>query len=851
MIPVMKSKGYATLRLPELTGGINARDPKGNIKDNQLSSLNNLIPLAGVLRSRPGFKGISYSESAALPKTDQVSGFYDGAGMFSTAKTHYIKVDYLLKDTYEKTSSGYVSTGVGARKVQGVYVVHNKCVRSPMSTYGGCLNIFLLTENGELLRVYMNDQKNPGATDRKNPADGYYNYDTTHYFAFAARPKISGGLGLFLFFGGNPDADGVETMRMYELQHFKDSAEKDKTPSTSKDPYLYAFERVYSTDFYRPTILINGKGDSFFSLPAALTAEMAPASNFESFNMFYNGFSASFMTDGDYYAQSAGGTEWMGSNSFTIPTAVATVTKNGTQVLEHAFTIDLTDVKGRNHKITIDAGTTSKTAKMNLSGTANLSGEYTVLISLEFQKQTTIVRFFYTIDATSPSWNRLVLARCISNNLIFSGRAPETGNEDKLAKMRGCTWFGGTAGLYGGTRLFLWGNPDEPNVIRWSDVDEPFYFPEGNYVAVGDQTPVTSLQHEANMLVIFKRDSMYYTTYTDNSDNTTAQDVQNGAVVDIAALSAIFPITQIHNSVGCDLPGSIQLCNNRLVWATSGGKVYFLAAASPTSETNVYELSYPVEPLIKDAIGDNRRNYEALQKRVFSADCDGYYTLYVNNKAFLMNYTDSGFRYYYNYAKGEKVKSGISWFYETVFPQTNELKWFITGVSNATATLSPIAALTVNGKPGLLIEHCVDNGSCSYFAPEVTVSVENETDSCQEVTDVSRANINGIETAARTRTFEGEFTTKYFDLDELNRQKRVEQIYLAVRPITNCTVTVSLLSDTLCIDLPPKELFLSDGREEHTLHFRNLLHGVNRFAIKVRVSGLCALRQITLKYKAN
>ena len=64
-------------------------------------------------------------------------------------------------------------------------------------------------------------------------------------------------------------------------------------------------------------------------------------------------------------------------------------------------------------------------------------------------------------------------------------------------------WYGGsTGGISGGSFLFMAGA--EPNKLIWSDVDNPLYFPENNYLRVGsDSEKITKLAKMGNNLVIF------------------------------------------------------------------------------------------------------------------------------------------------------------------------------------------------------------------------------------------------------------------------------------------------------------------------------------------------------------
>ena len=66
------------------------------------------------------------------------------------------------------------------------------------------------------------------------------------------------------------------------------------------------------------------------------------------------------------------------------------------------------------------------------------------------------------------------------NNLTITASKASSGDMAKICGMRFNTWYGGDAsGLRGGTRLFVSGNPEYPNLVHWSDVNNPLYFPRG------------------------------------------------------------------------------------------------------------------------------------------------------------------------------------------------------------------------------------------------------------------------------------------------------------------------------------------------------------------------------------
>lgn len=253
-----------------------------------------------------------------------------------------------------------------------------------------------------------------------------------------------------------------------------------------------------------------------------------------------------------------------------------------------------------------------------------------------------------------------------NNNLVIKvPYIPDNRDEmrKKLFNMTQCTWFGGaSAGLKGGTRLFLCGNKNEKEkaLVMWSGLNEPLYFSENTYFYVGDSTQaVTGFGKQSDMLVIFKERGagMYYTQYVRN-ENITAQDLINQKVIDYSASNVYFPLIAIHDTIGCDIPSSIQLCRNRLVWANSDGKVYTLVSNNQYSERNVYCVSDMIGNKLKQKFID----LEDLNN-VFSADWEGHYLLFIDNSVFVMDYESYGYVYIASHTKTEDAQKKIPWWY--------------------------------------------------------------------------------------------------------------------------------------------------------------------------------------------
>lgn len=157
------------------------------------------------------------------------------------------------------------------------------------------------------------------------------------------------------------------------------------------------------------------------------------------------------------------------------------------------------------------------------------------------------------------------------------------------------TWYGGDRSTTaGGTRLFLGGG----NAVMWSAVGNPLYFPTSAYALVGDpDEPLTAFGKQGDQLVLFKQHSLYGVEYV-SSQAATAEDIEQGIRVDVTA-TAQFPITPLHAQIGCDLPQTIALLGNRLVWACTDGKVYSLDTSGKLSQRTVSCISQPIRPLLQ------------------------------------------------------------------------------------------------------------------------------------------------------------------------------------------------------------------------------------------------------------
>ena len=371
----------------------------------------------------------------------------------------------------------------------------------------------------------------------------------------------------------------------------------------------------------------------------------------------------------------------------------------------------------------------------------------------------------------------------ISNNLEVIASKTRDEGMDKICSMRFCTWFGGDKnGIQGGPRLFVGGHRLFPNLIYWSDADNPLYFPENNFAYIGDAGQfVTAFAKQGEKLIIFKESEVYYATYT--SGSRVSKYLLDGSVIDATSNEAGFPVSPIHPSVGCDCPETIQLCGNRLVWATSSGRVFALNPANQYSENSVIEISGAVQQQLK-SIGST-----ALKSAV-SADYCGHYILLAGNDAFLFNYNEAKFQHY-----GANLVPWVRWKFDL---QAKPLFMMSNGFS--LALCSKIDSGGFNGR----ITALLDEG-------------------CDEILYFLGGNLTVNE-----REIEFKARTGLYDFKYAERNKDVRALLLEINGDESSKVFASLFDESGTI-----------GESRYVGFSENGMAKISTNAVRVRMFGFC------------
>lgn len=252
-----------------------------------------------------------------------------------------------------------------------------------------------------------------------------------------------------------------------------------------------------------------------------------------------------------------------------------------------------------------------------------LTADYTV------DEGTGVVSFFTAPPVSDPPVNNTVE--------IWYRKA----NPDAYQSILDCTAaavFGGAQGLC----VVLGGGAAQPNAYFWSGnnglVMDPTYFPMEQYNLAGDaDAPITAFGRQQNMLVIFQESAMGRASF---------------GMTEVGGLQKItMDYTRISAAVGCDLPGSVQLVGNNLVWASRRHGVCRLRDTSAASENNVQILSRKIHGEAGRP-GLLRALYEAEKQHVRSVNTGRRYLLVLGDYAYEWNHERS-------------APENPAWFYHT------------------------------------------------------------------------------------------------------------------------------------------------------------------------------------------
>lgn len=533
---------------------------------------------------------------------------------------------------------------------------------------------------------------------------------------------------------------------------------------------------------YIPTVLING-------------GERGEGTAYEGYNLLTGAFRCRYTTNGTL-------------RRFYLPR------KELTSNVDEPVTISYVSEDGTAYDFSVPSPATADYAYS--AGVA--VGGQTVYARVDYSQGR--VTFWKSLSDTADTNSWTPPDAGVNNNLTVVAYKTDSAAGRRIGGMTFSAWFGGSTGsLKTGTRLFVSGHPEFPGLVHWSDINNPLYFPENNYAYVGGTgEAVTAFGKQSDMLVIFKQHSLYAMTYTEGS--YTAADLTAGAVVDVTAASALFPVRQLHPAIGCDLPATVALCQNRLVWTTSDGRVHMLLSASGYSDSNVRELGRQIDPQLKTAL--------AGTTPVCAVAWQGRYVLLAGNTAFLLDYGDTAFARYSAYDSDRQAQSRLAWYvWDVTLPHITWEHMITDG-----------SALCLIGQAG---ESDVDRVSTVYYSP---VGIQDDT--LQELAADSYGENVFVPRAVRST-----FATKLFHFDRPELYKQIGQVWLELGGEPESSLTLSYLTeqgtvrdggDAVCTALP-------DTAAIRSCRFTPNVGRVSRFGLRGDSVGAVCISGLALAYK--
>lgn len=229
----------------------------------------------------------------------------------------------------------------------------------------------------------------------------------------------------------------------------------------------------------------------------------------------------------------------------------------------------------------------------------------------------------FTVNRTTGivTWNAAPAAG--TNNVLITAYKTQPGYIDMVRRCKYAMQYGGGSN---DSRIFIAGNPQYPNVYRYSgllgnSLNEYRYFPENNFNRLGsDYKNITGFAKYYAKLIVFKEEAIYSVTYTYN-----------------ASTGSSYPVQQLNSQFGCDMPKSIQIIGNAPVWCHTQYGVYTMIQTLIENEKNIAPLSGNVNgaafrPGLLDSDTDALKNCSSI-------DFDGKYQLYVGDVGWIWDYT--------------------------------------------------------------------------------------------------------------------------------------------------------------------------------------------------------------------
>jgi len=240
----------------------------------------------------------------------------------------------------------------------------------------------------------------------------------------------------------------------------------------------------------------------------------------------------------------------------------------------------------------------------------------------------------FTVNRTTGVVTWLVAPPTGTNTMRIKAYKTDTTIENTIKNCKYSIDFGGR----NDTRVFVAGNGT--NNIYFSGLLDPTYFPESNFKPIGSSGDVYGLGEQYDTLIVFKATEMFGVEYD-------------------ATQSTLFSSFPINRAIGCDMPWTIQLINNKLTWCNTYLGVHTLVSTDIEDERNIQQISRNIN-------GNVARLGMLAESNLPSAssyDFKGMYWLCVGSKVWAWDYLLTPYSSTGNPEADQKI---LAW-----FPLTN------------------------------------------------------------------------------------------------------------------------------------------------------------------------------------
>lgn len=538
------------LLIESFEGGINTSVPPNCIEDNELSEGLNIWYRDGFLQKRPGL----------IPDISSLF-WQEDVGEFDTLKYKFFPQPVFY-----------------CGKEYRIFAV----IHSDIMTFERYC-IFLISKTCEIINMGV-------LHFGRISSDVFYLPESVNFFS----GKSGDGIGIYAFVTlYNSNGSGEKEYHIYEAT----GDEKNW---------------VITTDYYIPTVYVNGRGDSYEMSQTAqrVFSEHTPFEP-ESVNMINGSFRAYFSSDGF-------------SSVFRLPLMDIDPNAEITCRLYHS-----PDVSTFWH---IEAGKNEAVCT-----------QYSNPITLTVDRLKGVLKFTsngtnHNIDYMNDyKYNNICITSCVRNLNKFEDIVSST----QMTKS--------------GEHLLFSGGSDTGR-IYCSRSDNPLYFPSKSSIYVGDcNEQVSGLSSFKGDVLCFKENRIYKL-------NIRGGKKLDGLLTDVITECyepSTISFDCISENIGSIFPDTVCSFGGCLFFLSSNGEVYKM---NSLNREGLKEISFKIKNKLSYAFS----SFTPINTDIFACLVDGNYMLFMGNKVFVLNCSVKGVRYPSSAFKTKDENCG--WFYFE-FPQ--------------------------------------------------------------------------------------------------------------------------------------------------------------------------------------